>query len=264
MKDAKIAVAGCGRMGLGMLRGLKAGGFAARGFDVREIDEPDMLADSAALKVHGEVVFTVVRDAAETDALLFDDQALLVGNETIKTLVVCSTLSPRYLMTIAQRAPAHVTLIDAPMSGAEVAASERRLSFMLGGEDASLDDLRPMLEAMGTSFHRMGTFGAGMSAKVLNNLVAASSFAATRTALAWADELGLDQTRLLALMHDSSGQTWFGSNFDRIEFSRDGYSDDNTIGILKKDVAAALDAAGGEDHPLGAALLKVIGEMTPR
>lgn len=264
MKTAKIVVAGCGRMGLGMLRGLKAGGFDALGFDVRDIDEPDMLRNAAALKAHGEVVFTVVRDAAETDALLFDDQALLISNETIRTLVVSSTLSPRYLATVASRAPAHVTLIDAPMSGAEVAANERRLSFMLGGDDATLDQLQPLFASMGTSFHRMGEAGAGMSAKVLNNLVAASSFAATRTALSWADELGLDQARLLALMHDSSGQTWFGSNFEKIEFSRDGYSTENTIGILKKDVAAALDAAGGEDHPLGAALLKVIAEMTPR
>lgn len=264
MRNVKIAVAGCGRMGLGMLRGLKAGGFDTRGFDVRDIDEPDMLVDASALKRHGEVVFTVVRDAAETEALLFDEQALLVDNKTICMLVVCSTLSPRYLATVAARAPAHLTLIDAPMSGAEVAAREQRLSFMLGGEDAALDQVQPLLTAMGTSFHRMGAFGAGMSAKILNNLVAASSFAATRTALSWSDDLGLDQAGLLALMHDSSGQTWFGSNFDQIEFARDGYGDDNTIGILKKDVAAALDAVGGEDHPLGAALMKVIGEMKPR
>ena len=264
MKDAKIAVAGCGRMGLGMLRALKFGGFKARGFDVRAIDEPDMLANAAALKDHGEVVFTVVRDADETDALLFDEQALLIDNDVIRTLVICSTLSPRYLQAVASRAPAHITLIDAPMSGAEIAARERRLSFMLGGEDDALDTLHPLFAAMGAAFHRMGQFGAGMSAKVLNNLVAASSVAATRTALSWADELGLDQARLLALMHDSSGQTWFGSNFDKIEFARDGYAEDNTIGILRKDVAAALDAAGGEDHPLGAALIRVISDLKPR
>ncbi|MGB0925944.1 MAG: NAD(P)-dependent oxidoreductase [Pikeienuella sp.] len=262
--SGNIAVAGCGRMGLGMLRALKAAGFAAQGFDIRPIDEPDMLPDVAALKNHAEILFTVVRDAPETDALLFDDQAVLRDNEKLQTLVICSTLSPRYLETIAERAPAHITLIDAPMSGAEIAATERRLSFMLGGNGDALDDLHPLLSAMGTRFHRMGGFGAGMSAKVLNNLVAASSVAATRTALSWADELGLEPDRLLALMHDSSGQTWFGSQFERIEFARDGYTDDNTIGILAKDVTAALHAVNREDHLLGKALIDVISALEPR
>lgn len=264
LMDANIAVAGCGRMGLGMLRGLKAAGYRARGFDIRKIDEPDMLSGAAALKDHPEVLFTVVRDAAETDALLFDEQAVLKDNGRLRTLVVCSTLSPRYLASVAARAPAGLTLVDAPMSGAEIAATERRLSFMLGGPDAALDDLHPLFAAMGTKFHRMGAFGAGMSAKVLNNLVAASSVAATRTALSWADELGLDEERLLALMHDSSGQTWFGSHFEQIEFARDGFAPDNTIGILAKDVAAALHAVDRENHALGAALIDIIRTLEPR
>ena len=44
------------------------------------------------------------------------------------------------------------------------------------------------------------------------------------------------------MMHDSSGQTWFGSNFEKIEFSRHGYDPDNTVGILKKDIESCLDA----------------------
>lgn len=259
-----IAVAGCGRMGLGMLRGLRAAGFAARGFDIRPIAEPDMLPTPAALRAHAEVLFTVVRDAAETEAVLFTDQAVLADNPRLSTLVICSTLSPRYLATVAERAPPGLTLIDAPMSGAEIAATERRLSFMLGGDASEIAALQPALNAMGTRFHHMGGFGAGMSAKVLNNLVAASSVAATRTALAWADRLGLDETHLLALMADSSGQTWFGSGFDQIEFARDGYAADNTIGILRKDVAAALDAVDAADDPLGRALVDVISELKPR
>ena len=218
-------------MGFGMCRALVEGGFDAKGFDVRpDSDYGDfaehMLPDAAAVKARADILFTVVRDTKQTDDLLFDDQAVLVGETAIRTLVISSTLSPNYVKALAGRVPAGVDLIDAPMSGAQVAADEKRLSFMLGGEEASLDAIQPMLEAMGTSFHRMGGFGAGMTAKVLNNYVAASSAASTRKVLAWAEELGLDQAKLLALMHASSGQTWFGSNFDAIEFTRDGYHPD--------------------------------------
>ena len=65
----------------------------------------------------------------------------------------------------------------------------------------------------------------------------------TRLVLDWADASGIDEEKLLNLINTSSGQNWFASGFDTIEFARDGFDEDNTIGILKKDVESALDAA---------------------
>ena len=65
----------------------------------------------------------------------------------------------------------------------------------------------------------------------------------TRLVLDWADEANLDETKLLALIEASSGQNWLASGMDRIEFARDGHREDNSIGILVKDVTAALDDA---------------------
>lgn len=256
-------------MGLGMCRALVDAGYDALGFDVRPMAEfgdfaAHMTPDPAVLRDHAEILITVVRDLRQTHDLLFDDQAVLVGNTRLETLVISSTLSPRSLADIANRSPARLALVDAPMSGAQVAANEKRLSFMLGGDPAVLDALQPCFAAMGEKFHRMGGFGAGMTAKVLNNFVACASVAATRQALDWADELDLDQDRLLRLMHDSSGQCWFASNFDSIEFARDGYDVENTIGILTKDVEAALDGVGRRDDPLGQAVIARLAALTPR
>lgn len=262
----KIVVAGCGRMGLPMARALRDAGFDAWGFDVRPAsafgDFAERMIDVTTLREETETLITVVRDAAETEALLFTSQRALTSAERLKTLIVSSTLSPRILPGIAARA-AGVALIDAPMSGAQVAAAERRLSFMLGGAPGALDACQPLFEAMGAKFHRMGGFGAGMTAKVLNNYVAAASCATTRQALDWAQELGLDRASLLALMHDSSGQTWFGSNFDAIEFARDGYAADNTIAILQKDVTAALDGVDAPDDPVGRAVIGRLKGLRP-
>lgn len=264
----KIVVAGCGRMGFGMLRALRAAGFDAIGFDIRPAADfgdfaRHMAPDADAAAAHAEILVTVVRDIEQTEALLFDDQALLRRAANLRTLVVSSTLSPAYLATLPRRAPRGVELVDAPMSGAQIAADEARLTFMLGGEDATLDRLAPLFEAMGRTQHRMGAFGAGMAAKVLNNFVAAASVAASRRAYLWADRLGVDAGRLRALMHDSSGQTWFGSNFNDIEFARDGYDPENTIGILCKDVESALDGVGAPDDPLGRALMDAMAALKP-
>ncbi len=223
-------------------------------------DDPD--AFGAGLRT----VFTVVRDEAETDALLFDPaRGLLHRAPDLSLVAVSSTLSPRYVRALRERVPRRIALVDAPMSGASVAARERRLSFMLGGDEADLDRLQPALAAMGRHFHRMGPFGSGMAAKVLNNLLAAANTAMTRLVLDWADAEGIDEGRLLALIATSSGQNWFASGFGEIEFARDGHSAENTIGILVKDVEAALDAVPeGAATALPRAVQAVLRDLGPR
>lgn len=258
----KTGVAGCGRMGLPMAKALQNAGIETVGFDIRRGNDFGGLRMEFSPEVFAHdltVMFTVVRDEAQTSALLFDEQRVLDHAHALEYLVVSSTVSPRYIHEIRERVPAHVHLVDAPMSGAAIAAEEARLSFMIGGEDRIVDELMLHFAAMGSSFHLMGALGTGMTAKVLNNLVAAASTAATRTALNWADHNGLSRQNLLDVMRKSSGQTWFGSNFDDIEFSRDGYSDDNSIGILAKDVKAAFSAApAGASPALTDALIETI------
>lgn len=256
-------------MGAPMLAALRAAGFRARGFDIRAPGEfgalaPAMSDDPAAFADRLETLITVVRDIAQTEDVLFGAQNFTAA-PSLRRVILCSTLSPRYVRDLRARMPAHITLIDAPMSGAQIAAQQARLSFMLGGDDADLDATQPLFDAMGAHFHRMGGYGAGMQAKVLNNLLAAANTAMTRLVLDWADAAGLDQDRLLALIDTSSGQNWFASGFEQIEFSRDGWAPDNTIGILVKDVASALDAAPeGADTALPETVQAAIRALTPR
>ncbi len=264
-----IGVAGCGRMGAPMLAALRAAGFDARGFDVRppsEFDdlEPFMTDDPARFASNLETLITVVRDIPQTDDVLFKSQGFTTA-PTLSRVIISSTLSPRYVAGLRPRTPQHIALMDAPMSGARVAATEARLSFMLGGDTNDLNKAQPLFDAMGAHFHRMGGFGSGMQAKVLNNLLAASSMAMTRLVLDWGDQAGLDETALLALLHTSSGQNWFASGMNDIEFSRDGWTPDNTLAIIVKDVESALDAApDGADTTLPRLVQSTIKALRPR
>lgn len=264
-----IGVAGCGRMGAPMCAALRRAGFEARGFDVRPPTEFGSLApwvtnDPHAFAQELTILISVVRDIAQTEDVLFGVQGFAHA-PNVEKIIVCSTLSPRYVLDLRHRIDAHIDLIDAPMSGAQIAAEEARLSFMLGGTPDSLDDIQPLLASMGQHFHHMGGFGAGMQAKVLNNLLAASNTAMTRLVLDWAGTAGLDPAALLDLIATSSGQNWFASGFDQIEFARDGYAEDNTIGILVKDVESALDAAPpGADTDLPRAVREAIAGLKSR
>ncbi|MFT4962058.1 MAG: 3-hydroxyisobutyrate dehydrogenase-like beta-hydroxyacid dehydrogenase [Paracoccaceae bacterium] len=264
-----IGVAGCGRMGAPMLAALRAAGMNAAGFDVRSPDEFGALApfmtDEATVFAQGaETLITVVRDIPQTDDVLFGAQGF-VSAPNLQRIIICSTLSPRYVRGLRDRVPENIALIDAPMSGAQIAAHEARLSFMLGGSKADLGAAQPLFAAMGKHFHHMGPFGSGMQAKVLNNLLAASNTAMTRLVLDWGDAAGLDEAALLGLIHTSSGQNWFASGFEQIEFSRDGHDADNTIAILVKDVESALDATpDGADMSLPRQVQTALAKLNPR
>lgn len=264
-----IGIAGCGRMGQPMLAALRSSGFDARGFDIRSPDSygdfaPAMTDDPVRFAAGLQTLITVVRDIDQTEDILFGSAGLVTRAQDLNTIVICSTLSPKWVRALRARISPHIALIDAPMSGAAIAAQEARLSFMLGGAATELDRLHPLFQAMGQHFHRMGPFGSGMAAKVLNNLLAASNTAMTRLVLDWAGASGIDEATLLKLIHTSSGQNWFASGLDQIEFARDGYEPQNTIATLVKDVESALDdAPEGADKALPRLIQSMLRDLTP-
>ncbi|PUB16327.1 3-hydroxyisobutyrate dehydrogenase [Yoonia sediminilitoris] len=242
-----------------MLANLKRAGIPAKGYDIRPV--PGVGSDVQHFCDRLTVLISVVRDAAETDALLFDDQAVINHASQLHTIMICSTLSPNYVKGLRDRVPNRITLIDAPMSGAQVRADAGTLTFMTGGNIEPVTDL---LNAMGQTTHHMGAYGAGMTAKVLNNLLAASNTAMTRLVLDWADANGVAESALLDLIASASGQNWFASGFNNIEFARDGYAPDNSIGILVKDVAAALDIGPNDDTSLPKLVQSSLRQLAPR
>ncbi len=242
-----IGVAGCGAMGLPMARRLRDAGYDVWGFDVRKPAEfgdfaERMVADPADFAARCGIVISVVRDARQTLDLCFDRQAIFGGSRRPGLLVLSSTLSPRFMLDIAERLPEGTGLVDAPMSGAPHGAKDGSLTFMVGGGAARFEALLPVFRAMGRSVHHLGPIGTGMTFKVCNNFVAAASVVAVRRAYAAARALGTDVERLREVMATSSGGTWYGNNYDRISWAREGYDADNTMGILEKDVTAFLDA----------------------
>ncbi len=235
-----------------MAENLLADGHDVWGFDVKPVEASDalrdrMIADAATFAGKVDTVISVVRDIAETNALLFDDQAILSGPDRPTTVIVSSTLSPRYILELKDRAPDDVRLVDAPMSGAPYRAKRGTLTFMVGGDDDHIHQLMPLFQAMGNEVHHLGPVGAGAACKVANNLCAAAGVVAVRRALAAAAQYGITRGKLLDVMRSSSGSTWYGDNLQDIDWAHEGYAPGNTMGILEKDVKSFIDAVSGLD-----------------
>ncbi len=258
-------------MGLPMAHRLHLSGFKVLGYDIRPLSEftqfaKNMLSDPARI-AGSKILLSVVRSERQTLDLCFDVQGVFRRDKYPQTLVVSSTISPRFIKYLSTRLPKDVRLIDAPMSGAPVAAEQGTLSFMIGGKKEVVDDLMPMFESLGEQIFYCGGIGAGMTLKVINNYVAAASVVSVRRAFDIARQLNVEIDQLREVMAASSGATWFGDRFDEIAWARQGYDPENTIGILEKDVLSALDAVAElpqfENTPLDSTLLEAVRSLKP-
>lgn len=209
-----IGLAGCGRTGAPVLARLREAGFAARGFDTRVAEcQRDVAGaitgDVPAFAAGLRTLLIAVRDIAACEALLFEDQALVRQARDLETIVLLSTLSPRYVRALRARVPVRIALVDAPVSGSPRAARSGRLALLVGGSDADFGRVAPVLSAIGR-IERMGDFGSGMATKALHDIIATTASTMKRSALQWADALGIDEARLLDVVGDAARRSLTG------------------------------------------------------
>jgi 3-hydroxyisobutyrate dehydrogenase len=153
----------------------------------------------------------------------------------------------------AELAEKGVTLIDAPVSGGVVRAADGTLAIMAGADDrAALEKVRPVLLGMGARIYETGAAGTGHAAKALNNVVAGTTFAVICEALLSARKFGLDETTLVDLMDDSTGQSFFTRNILKQHIVNGRLATGFSVGLMTKDVKIAADMAEalGVEAPL--------------
>jgi len=129
-------------------------------------------ADSpAALTAGVEVLITNLPDTPDVEAVLTDEAGVFGALKAGQVVADMSTISPIGARRIAAKlAEKGVKFLDCPVSGGEVGAINATLSFMVGGDAAALETVRPALEAMGKSVTLVGDSGAGSVAKACNQI----------------------------------------------------------------------------------------------
>jgi 3-hydroxyisobutyrate dehydrogenase-like beta-hydroxyacid dehydrogenase len=209
-----LAFCGLGRMGSPMAARLldaghevavwnrspgRAGPLVDRG--AREAGSPAEASEGA------EVVFTMLADPDAVDQVLFGDQGAAEVLRSGTTLVEMSTIGPAAVRAIADRLPAGVEMLDAPVLGSVPQATDGTLKIFVGGEGATVGRCRPLLERLGTPSH-LGPLGAGAAMKLVANSTLGALMCGLAEALALADALGLDQGPVLdALVESPIGVT---------------------------------------------------------
>ncbi len=173
-----IAVLGLGAMGSRMAARLLSAGHSVSVFN-RSPNAAAALADAGARAaatpreaVEGcEVVVSCVRDdRASRDVWLDEATGALPALTDGAVAIESSTLTfawARELGSTMERAGK--SFLDAPVVGSRPQADAGQLVYLVGGETATLDQVRDVLLAMGGAVHRAGPVGAGTAMKLAVN-----------------------------------------------------------------------------------------------
>ena len=173
-----VGFVGLGSMGSGMVRRLLAAKRKVVGYN-RTRAKAQPLLDSGmtwaetprAVAEAVDVVFTSVRDTPALHAVTEGPDGILAGLGPGKIYVDMSTVSPAASKDLAARvAERGGKMLDAPVSGSTVTLREGKLTFMVGGEQATCDAVTPILLDIGAKVTYVGGHGQGALMKIATNL----------------------------------------------------------------------------------------------
>ena len=159
-------------------------------------------ANAAEVTRQAEIVFTMVPDTPDVEAVLFGADGVASGLQSVsggarKIVVDMSSISPMATKAFAKRInEAGADYIDAPVSGGEVGAKAASLTIMCGGDEAVFAKVRPLLELMGKNITLVGGNGDGQTTKVANQIIVALNIAAVGEALLFASKAGADPAKV--------------------------------------------------------------------
>ena len=256
-------------MGRPMASHLAAAGYAMTLYDVAPGLARDLAATLAGahaastpaeLAARSDIVVTMVPNGAVVQALVEGEDGLLRGLRPGALLLDTSSSEPWLTeQTAARLAERGVAMIDAPVSGAEWGAKAAELVFMVGGADADLERVRPLLERMGKSVFHVGGLGAGHAMKCLNNLITSVNLLALSEGLAMGKRYGLDPEAMVDVLNVSTGMSWVAQTHIKQRVISRRFDDPFKLALMVKDIGIAMQLAEstGTPAPLSALTQKL-------
>ncbi len=131
----------------------------------------------------------------------------VINGSKVKTVIDLSTTGPGAAAQIAGLlADRSISWVDAPVSGGVTGAKAGTLAVMVSCPKPRFEQTEPMFKVFGKVFYTGEKPGLAQSAKLANNLLAATALVATSEAMAMGVKAGLDARVLIDIINASSGR----------------------------------------------------------
>ena len=263
----KIGFLGLGVMGLPMaLNVLKKSGYPVLGFDVAQARLDQFAAaggETTSDPVDIYKTCDVIMQILPTHAIIRDsvEKAVKFGKPG-RIIVDLSSTAPDIIQELYKLAKdAGMYLLDSPISGGNPMAIAGTLAIMTGGDKEAFEEVKPLLECMGTPVY-VGGPASGSVTKLVNNMVAGAYLVAMAEGYAFAAKAGIDlQTTFEATRGGFAGGPLYDNKIPKL-IHRD-YEPGARVAVHRKDILNAKHYAHhlGVDTPMTDVVLQVMDWM---
>lgn len=244
-----IGFAGLGLMGAGMAGNILKAGHPLKVLAHRNRQPIDDLVargakevdNAAALGAECDIVFLCVTGAPQVKALIDGEEGIRAGARSTdrKGLVIvdCSTSEPMMTRELAASLREDgITLMDAPLGGTPTQAEAGELQAIVGGDEPTLEAIRPVLDAWATRVVHVGPVGAGHTMKLLNNFLAMGYGAIFTEALTIGARAGITPQTFDSVIRGSRMDSGFYRTFFQYVLKRDRDAHRFTLTNAHKDI----------------------------
>lgn len=196
----KVGLIGLGIMGKPMANNLLKAGHTliVNDFVQERVDElvsagATAGATAKAVAEASDVVITMLPNGPEVREVALGPDGIVDGAHPGLVLIDMSSIAPGVAREVSAALAEHsVEMLDAPVSGGEAGAIAGTLSIMVGGNQILFDRYKQLLLDMGASATWVGPIGAGNTAKLANQAIAAVNIAVVAEALTMVQKAGVD------------------------------------------------------------------------
>ena len=249
---AKVAFIGLGVMGYPMAGHLKVKG----GHEVSVYNRTFAKAEKWAAEFGGKAfrtpadaareadfVFTCVGNDDDLRSVTIAENGVLEGMKPGAILIDNTTASAEVARELDAAARAKgCGFVDAPVSGGQAGAENGVLTVMCGGDEASYEKARPVIEAYARMIGRMGETGAGQLAKMMNQICVAGVVQGLAEAVHFGKRAGLDIEAVIEVISKGAAGSWQMEN--RYKTMNEGrYDFGFAIDWMRKDLDIVLSEA---------------------
>lgn len=210
---AKIGFIGLGTMGKPMATNVVRAGFDVTVHDLAPEPVAELVRQGARAAASPremascDVVQVVVWDDAGVESVVLDGVLATARPGTI--VAVHSTVGVETCRRLAGAARGRgVSVIDAAISGGPLRAADGSLAIMVGGPVEAFETCKPIFDAIGKQVFHVGPLGAGMAAKLCNNLMVMVNLQTVVEALRIAEAAGIGPERMIELASAGTADSW--------------------------------------------------------
>lgn len=206
------------------------------------------------------IVITCLPTSREVESLLDGADGMLGALESGATLIDCTSGDPATSRRIAARLSERgVGFVDAPVSGGVSGATKGILTVMCGGDEATMQRARPILEAFGEKIVHCGPVGAGHAVKAVNQAMLGVHIWALSEGLVALEKAGVSTETALDVINASSGRSNTSMNLFPERVMTRAFPRTFKLALMDKDVRIAADFA--REHGVTSPLLQLVSEL---